>query len=186
MIRRGQKNGEIAGRGRPNKKSHDVTLNLDDIGVEKSQSSRCPEASRCSAETGNCITYGRLKIEAKLGELMPAQTAKQRGAKGGRGKKKATQTPLVAFSEPTITTYRKVKAHEAKLDDYRKAATTGPAPTEMSTAGFIRFVTAEKRAARDTERAADRLREYHPAKGQSVADVVRQRENRDQMCVPST
>ena len=106
-------------------------------------------------------------------------------ARGGTPQKRST-SHADPFSRGTIQTYRKVKAHEAKLDDYRKAETNGPAPTEISTAGFIRFVTAEKRAARDTERAADRLREYHPAKGQSVADVVRQRENRDQMCVPST
>ncbi|MFH1744388.1 MAG: MT-A70 family methyltransferase [bacterium] len=48
VIRQGQKDGAIAGKGRPEKKSHDVTLTLDDIGVDKMQSSRAQKLADVS------------------------------------------------------------------------------------------------------------------------------------------
>ena len=53
------------------------------------------------------IAYGVLKIKAKLGELMPA-------GKGGRGKKH--DNPVVGFSRPTISDYRKLAANRDRLE----------------------------------------------------------------------
>ena len=105
---------------------------------------------RVDTKTTNYITYGRLKIEAKVAELMPAKSRQESGAMKGKG----SVPPALPFSKHTIVDYRKVKASEDKLDDYRKAAASGPDPMEMSTAGFIRFVTGKKRSAKDAERAA--------------------------------
>lgn len=87
------------------------------------------------------IVAGRLKIEAKLGEMMPAPPPKESGKKGGAGKK-ADKQPVTLFSRPTIATYRKVAGHRPKLDDYFRDAMADD-EAEMSTAGFIRYVASD-------------------------------------------
>lgn len=49
---------------------------------------------------------------ARLGELLPAMPP-------GRGKK--NRQPVLQFSRPTITAYRKVAQHKAGIDDYYRA-----------------------------------------------------------------
>ena len=61
---------------------------------------------------------GVLKIKAKLGELLSAESPAKRGAKGGRGNKKATDPGLIAFSDKSLTAYRKLAANSSRLDEY--------------------------------------------------------------------
>lgn len=87
------------------------------------------------------IAYGKLKIVAKLGELMP------RG-KGGRGKKNLTGTPSGLFNKDTVKTYRKVSENSSKLEEYRREVLEAihgddPNPPEISMSGFIRYVASD-------------------------------------------
>lgn len=80
------------------------------------------------------IQYGKLKIEAKLGSMVPPPS------KGGRGKE--TVKHLNGFTRPTIATYRKVANHSAMVDGYFRDAMADD-EVEMSTAGFIRYVASD-------------------------------------------
>jgi hypothetical protein len=54
------------------------------------------------------------KIKAHIGELMPAPTAAERGAKGGRGRK-APSGAEVAFASETLSAYRKLAKHRERV-----------------------------------------------------------------------
>ena len=79
------------------------------------------------------IAIGVLKIKAKLGELLSAPSASERGKKGGRGKK-ATESDPAAFDSHTIAAYRKIAANKAKIEEYAEAAEDVPTQGE-----FIRY-----------------------------------------------
>lgn len=104
-------------------------------------------AKRVKADTEimNAIGYGKLKIVAKLGELMPPATPQERGAKGGRGNK-AVPADRRAFDKNTETTYRKVAAHKDKIDTYYETVKDGH--EELTQAGFIRHATGTEKAGR--------------------------------------
>jgi len=97
---------------------------------------------RVDTEVINAIQYGKLLIQAKLGELMPTT--------GGRPKKadEKKSVPGTGFSSHTIATYRKVAEHAGELESYRdridkateEADKNSPDVPEISTAAFIRFV----------------------------------------------
>lgn len=148
---------------------------LDDIaGVQQllNQASTLEHyAKRVKVDTAtiNHIQYGKLKIEAKLGLLMRAKTAAERGREGGRGNRKARLPDRTAFARDTETKYRKVARHADKIEAYQKhvaskASDQQAAVTdkEMSTAGFLRYVTDKERKAkedkREDRREADRQR----------------------------
>lgn len=97
---------------------------------------------RMDTDIVNHIQYGRLKIVAKLGELMPTE-------QGKRTDKQLTKAGLgSSFSAPTKAAYRKVSDHAPKIDEYfaraqeetEKSKSGEGEPVEMSTAGFLRFV----------------------------------------------
>ena len=71
------------------------------------------------------ISFGVLKIKAKLGDLMPAE-------KGGRGNKGDTQGS--GFSRKSITGYRKVASNSDRLDEYMEDCDDVP-----SEADFLRW-----------------------------------------------
>ena len=77
-------------------------------------------ATRATWGDGDCPgairAYGKLLIEAKLGELLKPESPAERGAKGGRGKK-ATAPTVGAFSVPTVSTYRKVAKSKDRLGE---------------------------------------------------------------------
>src|SRR5262245_15496051 len=77
-------------------------------------------ARRVNADTEivNAIQYGKLKIIARLGELMPAPTRQESGAKGGRGNVKAPSPGETLFPDGTKARYRKVALHKDRLEDY--------------------------------------------------------------------
>uniref|UniRef100_A0A6M3XG07 Putative methyltransferase n=1 Tax=viral metagenome TaxID=1070528 RepID=A0A6M3XG07_9ZZZZ len=95
----------------------------------------------------NALQYGRLKVVVRIGELMPAQTPEQRGAKGGRGHK-ATTGIVAPFRGDTLATYRKVAANRDKLKEYYDARNAEAEDTDdpglsdvgMSIADFVRYV----------------------------------------------
>jgi len=70
-------------------------------------------SSRVSAGC-SAVQYGKLLIVAKLGELMPAASPKERGGKGGRGKKASPPTGP-ALAKDTISAYRKVASNAPKI-----------------------------------------------------------------------
>lgn len=92
-------------------------------------------------EVSNAIQYGKLKIVAKLGELMPAKPPKEKG----RGKKGKAGLP---FSKPTISAYRKVAKHVKQIDGYyaqSKSNRGDQNPTEITVTGFISHCAAKHR-----------------------------------------
>jgi phage N-6-adenine-methyltransferase len=105
-------------------------------------------ANRIKADTEvvNSIQHGKLKIEARLGELMPATPPKETG----RGKKKTGGSANTSFEKHTIATYRKVAKHKHKRDTYYASVQSknGELPREMTQAGFIRFATGTEKAGR--------------------------------------
>ena len=56
---------------------------------------------------------GRFHLIAHIGELVPATGAKERGAKGGRGKK-ASSRDEPAFAKATLADYRKVEKYKER------------------------------------------------------------------------
>ena len=60
------------------------------------------------------IAVGVLKIKAKIGELLPAKSAKETG----RGKKTPVAAAVV-FTENTIAAYRKIAANVARKKESR-------------------------------------------------------------------
>src|SRR5262249_39844771 len=100
-------------------------------------------------EIVNAIQKGKLKIEIKLGELDKALSAKERGAKGGRGKKAASPGER-AFGAPRIrASRRKAKAHEEKFDEYCQHVEHSNDDGEIITReGFLRFATGTEKAGR--------------------------------------
>lgn len=104
-------------------------------------------AARVKADTGtmNGISYGRLLIIARIGELSPPMTAKQKGTSFGRGKKIASKPTLLAISKPTLSKYRKVSKNIPKAKGYlAKCGDT----EELTTDGFVRFATGNEKAGR--------------------------------------
>jgi N6-adenosine-specific RNA methylase IME4 len=99
---------------------------------------------RADTEVTNAITYGKLKIVATIGRLSPAAKPKDRG----RGRKKTLSVGDRVFRANTLSDYRKVARHEARLDDYRAQCGN---ETEASTAGFVRFCTGADKARRKAE-----------------------------------
>ena len=77
-------------------------------------------------EVARPISFGVLKIKAKLGDLMPAKS------KGGRGKE--TVKHLNGFTRPTISNYRKVASNADRLDEYMEDCDDVP-----SEADFLRW-----------------------------------------------
>lgn len=76
--------------------------------------SLAPEAAimgkrRADTSVINAIQYGKLKLVAKLAEMMPRE-------KGGRGKK--TPLPTTGVSYQTAATYRKVGDNAGQIDEY--------------------------------------------------------------------
>ena len=78
-------------------------------------------ARRVKADTEivNSIQYGKLKIVAKIGELSPAMSKADAGSLGGKGEK-AGSPGEPAPAKRHIAAYRKVAAHQTKLDAYRE------------------------------------------------------------------
>ena len=75
LIVEGQKSGKIEGRGRPSKKkSHDVTLKLEDIGIEKMRSHRAQKFARLSDEQIRNYSAGQREIEDEITKARPAAT----------------------------------------------------------------------------------------------------------------
>ncbi len=95
---------------------------------------------KADTEVCNAISYGKLKITARLGELLPAIPPKERG----RGNKKNGINGDPILSEPSAKRFRRVHKHEDKLADYRKACDDGE--EELTTGGFIRFATGTEKA----------------------------------------
>lgn len=92
----------------------------------------------------DALQYARLKVVAKIGELVPAKSREESGAMKRKGGS-PTEPP---FAKATLATYRKVKSNEAKIDDYYQARSTEAqedtpnlSDVGMSIAGFLRFVT---------------------------------------------
>lgn len=81
----------------------------------------------------NAAQYGRLKLVAHVGGLLP-RGEKGRGKKNGRGPR--------PFSKDTLAAYRKVHDNAARIDEYRAKADQD-AEVDMSTSGFVRFVNAD-------------------------------------------
>jgi ParB family chromosome partitioning protein len=105
-------------------------------------------AKRVKADTEitNAIQYGKLKIVAKLGELMPAPSASERGAQGGRGKK-APSPNEGAFASETRSRYRKVAANKNAIDEYyHRAQSRKGTLEEVTIGGFLRFATGTEKA----------------------------------------
>src|SRR5262245_14805307 len=105
-------------------------------------------AKRVKADTEitNAIQYGKLKIVAKLGELMPAPSAKERGAQGGRGRK-APSPGEVALASEAKSRYRKVAANKCAIDDYyQRAQSRKGSLEEVTIGGFLRFATGTEKA----------------------------------------
>ena len=109
---------------------------------------------RADTETINAVQFGKLLIVAKLGELLGSPTPAERGAMGGRGKKsdgngKASAPGALAIGKRTQTEYRKVAKSAPKIEEYRakveannaEQAADSPEIMEVSTAGFLRFVS---------------------------------------------
>ena len=71
----------------------------------------------------NAIQYGKLKIVARLGELMPARPPEDRG-QGRKRNDERKESPIAGeadFADATKAKFRKVAAHAGKLDDYNQA-----------------------------------------------------------------
>ena len=88
---------------------------------------------KATTEDVNHVQYGKLLLAAKVGELCPAEV-------GGRGKNSSgSQT---GFAKQTMADYRKLAKHQerGKIDDYFEAVAEVGHDTEMSIAGFLRFV----------------------------------------------
>ena len=100
---------------------------------------------RADTEVINAIQYGKLRIVAKYGELLPDG----RGSHGrGRPKDAKIETApgSVSISTHTASTYRKVAKAAGKIAEYFEEAKSSPEPLEMSTAGFVRYVNGTERA----------------------------------------
>lgn len=95
---------------------------------------------KADKEIMDAIGYGRLKIIARLGELIPATPKKETG----RGNKKSSGNGTL--SPPTASRYRKVTAHEKKLDEFYQTCKDGETPVALD--GFIRFATGTEKAGR--------------------------------------
>jgi len=117
-------------------------------------------------EAVNAIQRRRLYVQAKLGELMPAKSRQEAGAQKGKGS--APSAP--PFGKHTLSNIRKVAKAEDKIDAYFESASGDGEPMEMSTAGFISFLTDGTRAKKDQQRAAKRAKA-----AQSIASL-RQRD----------
>lgn len=98
------------------------------------------KAKRCLAEA-NPILYGRLKLVAKVGELMEAPSPAERGKRGGRGKK-APSPGEGALAPATLAAYRKVHAHRNALADFWDAILAGDHEMEATIKRFLDFVGA--------------------------------------------
>jgi len=102
---------------------------------------------KADTESVNAIQEAKLLIQARLGCLLVPETPKQRGSRGGRGKKAST-CHVTALHKNTKTTYRKISRHGERIEEYAEkvAAANRELPddaadaVEMSSAGFIRFV----------------------------------------------
>lgn len=75
------------------------------------------------------ISFGVLKIKAKIGELAPAKSPKETG----RGKK-TTALDTVVFNDHTIAAYRKMAKAKEKLEEYYEEV--DDVPTQ---AGFLAY-----------------------------------------------
>lgn len=97
---------------------------------------------KATCEEVNSIQYGKLLLAAKVGELAPAATAQERGAKGGRGKKKLAHGMCELFHRNALNCYRKLAHHqrEGKIDAYWEAVVDADHEIEMSIAGFLNYV----------------------------------------------
>lgn len=87
------------------------------------------------------IQYGKLKIEAKLGQLHSKPSPSEAGKRGGRGKKGGEGTDTL-FHRDTIAKFRKVADHAPSIDTYYQDVLADD-EVEMSTAGFIRYVASD-------------------------------------------
>lgn len=104
---------------------------------------------KADTETTNAIMYGKLKIVAHVGELMPAMTRQETGEAGGRGKK-GSKVGLRPFSRPTMIKFRQVARHKDRIDDYYESSRNGDSLVEISTVGFLRSVKEHHDKARKT------------------------------------
>jgi len=88
---------------------------------------------KATTEEVNHIQYGKLLLAAKVGELCPAEV-------GGRGKTRTQHVQV--FHRNTLADFRKLAKHQAggKIDEYFEAVAEAGHDTEVSIAGFLRFV----------------------------------------------
>jgi ParB family chromosome partitioning protein len=91
---------------------------------------------KADTEITNAITFGKLKIIARLGELMPAAPPGERGQGRNGSAKKSIPPAGIDLGHNTVVAYRKVAKHKHRLADYYAAESE-----EMSLRGFIRFAT---------------------------------------------
>jgi len=63
--------------------------------------------------TKNLIQYGKLLIQARLGELIPPKTRQEAGAMKG---KKGSSPPELPFAKETLAIYRTVAKHKPELE----------------------------------------------------------------------
>jgi len=107
---------------------------------------------KAGVEVERPISLGVLKIKAKLGELMPAPSAKESGTTGGRGKKGDGQSNTL-LHRTTVSAYRKVAANRERLEEYYESSNDVP-----SQEGFIQFISdgkKEDRKIRQAEKEAE-------------------------------
>jgi hypothetical protein len=93
-------------------------------------------------ETINAIAFGKLKIAAKLGELM-APTPR---AATGRGHKKSASVGEALFAAEATARYRKIAAHQSQIDAYYEMVKDANGELlEITLGGFLRFATGSEK-----------------------------------------
>jgi len=70
----------------------------------------------------DALQYARLKVVARIGELLPAKSRKESGAMKGKG----ITGSVTPFHANTLATYRKVARNKAEIDAYYQARQKRP------------------------------------------------------------
>lgn len=99
---------------------------------------------KADTEVSNYIQYGKLKIIAKLGSLMPALPPQEYGEMKGKGSVAGT----APFSSHTKSAYRKVAKNDDKLREYFESITNTDTPQDLTISGFLSHCNQESRSAK--------------------------------------
>jgi hypothetical protein len=108
---------------------------------------------KADTESINAIATAKLLLQGRLGQLMQPPAAAERGAMGGRGNK-AVPVHGIALSKNTKTLYRKIADNAERIEEYAAAVEQANSEAdgdsleamEMSSAGFLRFITGERKS----------------------------------------